>query len=276
LRPVSLMCRVASLSRSGFYAWRRRAECRRAIEDRRLLVAVKAIHQQSRQTYGSPRIHAELRSRGILCNLKRIVRLMRRYGIRGIIRRRFVITTKSEHDYPIAPNILNRQFHADDANRVWLTDITYIATDEGWLYLAAVMDLHSRRIVGWAFSRRIDRQLTRDALAMALGRRRPEPGLLHHSDRGRQYACADYQELMIQHDLTGSMSRKGNPYDNAVMESFFRTLKTEAVYTTRLTTREEGKATLVEYIEMFYNQHRRHSALGYLSPAEYERQHGPA
>lgn len=270
------MCRAAELSRSGFYAWRRRTECRRAVENRRLLVEIKAVHQKSRQTYGSPRIHAELRARGILFNLKRIVRLMRRYGIRGIVRRRFVVTTKSEHEYPIAPNTLNRQFHAGDSNRVWLTDITYIATDEGWLYLAAVMDLHSRRVVGWAFSSRIDRQLAQDALAMALGRRRPDPGLLHHSDRGSQYACADYQDLMSQSGLTGSMSRKGNPYDNAVMESFFRTLKTEAVYTTRFTTREGGKTTLVEYIELFYNQQRRHSALGYLSPAEYERQHGPA
>jgi putative transposase len=264
------------LSRSGFYAWRRRTESRRAIEDRRLLVEIKAVHQKSRQTYGSPRIHADLRERGILCNLKRIVRLMRRYGVRGIVRRRFLCTTDSEHDYPVTPNILARQFQAGDRNRVWLTDITYIATDEGWLYLAAVMDLHSRRIVGWAFSNRIDRQLTQDALAMALGRRRPEPGLLHHSDRGSQYACADYQRLMSQNGLTGSMSRKGDPYDNAVIESFFRTLKTEIVYRAHFTTRQEGKVTLVDYIELFYNQQRRHSALGYLSPTEYERQHVPA
>jgi putative transposase len=264
------------LSRSGFYAWRRRTESRRAIEDRRLLVEIKAVHQKSHQTYGSPRIHADLRERGILCNLKRIVRLMRRYGVRGIVRRRFLCTTDSEHDYPVAPNILARQFQVGDRNRVWLTDITYIATDEGWLYLAAVMDLHSRRIVGWAFSNRIDRQLTQDALAMALGRRRPEPGLLHHSDRGSQYACADYQRLMSQNGLTGSMSRKGDPYDNAVIESFFRTLKTEIVYRAHFTTRQEGKVTLVDYIELFYNQQRRHSALGYLSPTEYERQHVPA
>jgi putative transposase len=270
------MCRAADLSRSGFYAWRRRTESRRAVEDRRLLVEIKAVHQKSRQTYGSPRIHADLRARGILCNLKRIVRLMRRYGVRSIVRRRFLCTTDSEHEYPLAPNLLARQFQADDRNRVWLTDITYIATDEGWLYLAAVMDLHSRRVVGWAFSSRIDRQLTQDALAMALGRRRPEPGLLHHSDRGSQYACADYQRLMGQNGLTGSMSRKGDPYDNAVIESFFRTLKTEAVYRSHFATRQEGKVTLVDYIELFYNQQRRHSALGYLSPAEYERQHGPA
>jgi len=270
------MCRAAGLSRSGFYAWRRRAESRRAVEDRRLLVGINAAHQESHQTYGSPRIHAELRAQGMLCNLKRIVRLMRRYGIQGIIRRRFVITTDSEHDYPIAPNTLNRQFQAGNPNQVWLTDITYIATDEGWLYLAVVMDLHSRRIVGWAFSSRINRQLTQDALTMALGRRRPEPGLLHHSDRGSQYACADYRLLMSQNGLTVSMSRKGNPYDNAVLESFFRTLKIEVVYRSHFTTRQEGKTTLVDYIELFYNQKRRHSALGYLSPAEYERQHGPA
>jgi putative transposase len=251
-------------------------ESRRAVEDRRLLVTIKAIHQKSHQTYGSPRIHAALRKQGILCNLKRIVRLMRHNGIQGIFRRRFVVTTDSEHKYPIAPNVLNRRFQAGERNRVWVTDITYIATDEGWLYLAAVLDLHSRRIVGWAFSERIDRQLTQDALAMALGRRRPDPGLLHHSDRGSQYACADYQRLVSQNGLTGSMSGKGDPYDNAVMESFFRTLKTETVYRSHFTTRREGKTILVEYIEIFYNQQRLHSALGYLSPAEFERQHGPA
>jgi putative transposase len=273
---VRLMCRAAGLSRSGFYAFSRRAESRRAVEGRRLLVEIKAVHQKSRQTYGSPRIHADLRARGIRCSLNRTARLMRRYGVQGIFRRRYRPTTDSEHNHPIAPNILNRNFQVGDRNRVWSTDITYIATDEGWLYLGVVMDLHSRRIVGWAFRSRIDRQLTQDALAMALGRRRPEPGLLHHSDRGSQYACGDYRRLMNRNGLMSSMSRKGNPYDNAVLESFFRTLKTESVYVTRFATREEGKATLVDYIELFYNQQRRHSALGYLSPAEYERQNGPA
>jgi putative transposase len=275
LRPVSLMCRAAGLSRSGFYAWRRRGESRRAIEDRRLLVEIRAAHQKSHQTYGSPRIHADLRAQGFGCNLKRVVRLMRNHGIQGIIRRRYVVTTDSEHDLPIAPNILARNFEASGPNRVWLTDITYIATDEGWLFLAVVLELYSRRIVGWAFSSRIDRQLTQDALAMALGRRRPAPGLLHHSDRGSQYACADYRRLASQNGLTVSMSRRGNPYDNAVMESFFRTVKTEVVYRSHFATRQEGKATLVDYMELFYNQQRRHSALGYLSPAEYERQHRP-
>ena len=270
------MCRALGLSRSGFYAWRKRSESERAVMNRKLLVEIKAAYQTSRQTYGSPRIHAELLSQGIYCGLNRIVRLMRLHGICAIIRRRYRITTDSKHDYPVAPNLLKRRFVVNGQNRVWLTDITYIATEEGWLYLGAVLDLHSRRIVGWAFSSRLDRQLALDALAMALGRRRPEPGLLHHSDRGSQYASHDYQELMQNNGLTCSMSRKGDPYDNAVIESFFRTLKVELVYRCQFETREEGKTAIVDYMELYYNQQRRHSALGYLSPAEYERQHAPA
>jgi putative transposase len=273
---VSLMCRAAGLSRSGFYAWRKRPESQREIANRRLTVEIKAVYEESRQTYGSLRVHADLHKRGIPCSLNRVVRLMRLEEIEGIVPRRFVTTTNSDHDHPIAPNRLDRCFQVSERNRVWVTDITYIPTGEGWLYLSVVMDLHSRRIVGWAFSRRIDHRLTLDALEMALGRRRPEPGLLHHSDRGSQYTCADYQQLLRQRELTVSMSRRGNPYDNAVMESFFRTLKVELVYRCRFETREEGKSALVEYIEIFYNQQRRHSALGYLSPAEYERQQVPA
>lgn len=264
------------MSRSGFYAWRKRPESQREITNRRLLLEIKAVHQESHQTYGSPRVHADLCDKGFYCSLNRVVRLMHRDGIMAIVRRRFRNTTDSDHDHPIAPNTLNRTFQVNEPNRVWLTDITYIPTGEGWLYLSAVMDLHSRRIVGWALGRRLDRRLTLAALEMALGRRRPGPGLLHHSDRGSQYACADYQKLIGENGLTCSMSRKGNPYDNAVMESFFRTLKIELVYRRRFQTREEARTALVNYIELFYNQKRRHSALGYLSPAEYERQRVPA
>jgi putative transposase len=270
--PVSLMCRALERSRSGFYAWRRRPESPRAVANRRLNVEIKSIHQKSHQTYGSPRIHFELKTRGIRCSINRTARLMQQAGIRAVIHRRFCLTTDSDHDYPVAANILNRQFAVSEPNRVWVVDITYIATDEGWLYLAAIMDLHSRRIVGWAFSNRIDRELTISALRMALGRRQPGSELMHHSDRGSQYACHDYQDLLSSRGLVCSMSRRGNPYDNAVMESFFRTIKAELVYRRHFSTREEGKTELVEYIELFYNSQRRHSALGYLSPAEYERQ----
>ena len=273
--PVSLMCRALDLSRSGFYAWRRRPESRRAVVNRRLMVEIKSIHQASLQTYGSPRMHFELRTKGIRCSLNRTARLMQQAGVHAVIHRRFCLTTDSDHDYPVAANILNRQFAVSEPNRAWVVDITYIATDEGWLYLAATMDLHSRRIVGWAFSNRIDRELTMSALRMALGRRQPGPELLHHSDRGSQYACHDYQDLLSSRGVICSMSRRGNPYDNAVMESFFRTLKAEWVNRHHFDTREEGKSELVKYIELFYNARRRHSALGYLSPAEYERQSEP-
>jgi putative transposase len=273
--PVNLMCRALDLSRSGYYAWRRRPESQRAVTNRRLTVEIKSIHEASLQTYGSPRMHFELRVKGFQCSLNRIARLMQQAGIRVVMHRRFCLTTDSNHDYPVAANILNRQFAVSEPNRVWVVDITYIATDEGWLYLAATMDLYSRRIVGWAFSDRIDRELTMKALSMALGRRQPGPELLHHSDRGSQYACHDYQDLLSSRDVICSMSRSGNPFDNAVIESFFRTLKVEMVYRSHFGTREVGKAELVKYIELFYNAQRRHSALGYLSPAEFERQSEP-
>jgi putative transposase len=270
------MCRALELSRSGFYAWRKRPASRHAATNRKLLVEIKAIHQKSRQTYGSPRIHADLQGKGIPCSCNRTARLMQQAGIRAVARRRYCHTTDSRHDYPVAPNILARNFTASGPDRVWLTDITYVPTEEGWLYLGVVMDLHSRRIIGWATSNRIDQNLTLDALRMALGRRQPAVGLLHHSDRGSQYAGYEYQKLLSNWGLTCSMSRKGEPYDNAAMESFFRTLKVELVYRYRFRYREEAKAALVEYIELFYNRERRHSALGYLSPAEFEKQRATA
>lgn len=268
--PVKLMCRAAGVSRSGYYAASRRPESRRARENRCLTVEIRAIHQESRKTYGSPRVWAELRARGLRCSRNRVARLMQRAGIQAVMRRRYRHTLDSKHDYPVAPNVLGQDFRVESRNRVWLTDITYIPTEEGWLYLSAVLDLHSRRAVGWSMAARIDRQLTMAALEMALGRRRPAAGLVHHSDQGGQYACWDYQRLLADNGLECSMSRRGNPYDNAAMESFFKTLKVELVYRCRFQTREEAKAAVVDYIETFYNCRRRHSALGYLSPAEYE------
>lgn len=270
------MSRTFDLSRSGFYAWRKRPESKRATTNRKLLVEIKAIHQKSRQTYGSPRVHVELQDKGIPCSYNRTARLMRQADILAVARRRFRCTTDSEHDYPVAPNILERNFTVHGPDRVWLTDITYVPTEEGWLYVGGVMDLYSRRIIGWSMSNRIDRRLTQDALLMALGRRQPAAGLLHHSDRGSQYACHDYQKLLSSKGIICSMSRKGEPYDNAAMESFFRTLKVELVYRYRFRYREEAKTALVEYIELFYNRQRRHSALGYLSPTEFERQRATA
>jgi len=195
---------------------------------------------------------------------------MRQNDIVAVQHRKYRPTTDSGHSFPVAPNRLGRNFEADQKNRVWVADITYIPTDEGWLYLATELDLYSHRIVGWSLSSRLNRQLALDALAMAAGLRRPGAGLIHHSDRGVQYACGDFQKLLGRHGMVASMSRKGDPYDNAVAESFFRTLKVELVYLRRFRTRAEAKAAIVEYIELFYNRRRRHSSLDYLSPAEYE------
>jgi len=235
-----------------------------------LLVWIKDVFEQSRHTYGSRRIYAELHKRGIRCSVNRVAKLMKQHSIVAVQHRKYRPTTNSKHDFPVAPNRLGRNFEADQRNRVWVADITYIPTDEGWLYLATELDLYSHRIVGWSLSSRISRQLVLDALEMAVGLRRPGAGLIHHSDRGVQYACGDFQKLLQAAWHGCSMSRKGDPYDNAVAESFFRTLKVELVYRRRFRTRAEAKAAIVEFIELFYNRWRRHSSLGYLSPAEYE------
>jgi transposase InsO family protein len=268
--PVRQICRVLELSPSAYYAWRGRPESRRVRENRRLLVEIKAIHQAKRETYGSPRIHAELKALGLRHGEKRVARLMRDNGIRAKQKRKFKATTDSKHSHPVAPNLLKRDFEAAAPNEKWVADITYIPTCEGWLYLSAVLDLYSRCVVGWSMSERMNRRLVLDALDMAVGRRRPEPGLVHHSDRGSQYACGDYRKTLIAQGMMCSMSRKGDCWDNAPMESFFHTLKTELVHHRKYQTRGEAKADLFEYIEVFYNRSRRHSALGYLTPAEYE------
>jgi len=237
-----------------------------------LLVLIKEVYEQNYHTYGSRRIHAELRKRGIRCSLNRVTRLMKRHGIVAVQHRKYRPTTDSGHDYPVAPNLLRRDFRVTQPNRVYVADITYIPTDEGWLYLATELDLYSHRIVGWSLGSRLTRHLVLSALAMAAGQRQPKPGLIHHSDRGVQYACGDFQRVLKQYGMVPSMSRKGDPYDNAVAESFFRTLKVELVYRRRFRTREEAKAAIVSYIELFYNSRRRHSSLGYLSPNDFEKQ----
>ena len=268
--PVAVLCRVLGVSRSGYYGWRTRAECRRTSANRVLEVQIRAAHALSRDTYGSPRIHAELRAQGIRCSEKRVARVMRRAGIRAKQRRRVKCTTDSRHSLPIAANLLQRDFAATAANTKWAGDITYIDTREGWLYLAVVMDLYSRRIVGWAMQPTLARELVLDALEMALGQRQRTTTLVHHSDRGSQYASGDYQARLVAAGIRCSMSRRGNCFDNAPVESFFGTLKTELVYRQRFATRQEARRAIFEYIEIFYNRKRRHSALGYLSPVEFE------
>jgi len=268
--PVSALCRVLDVTRSGFYAWEKRDPSERAIDDQSLALEIAAIHKASGETYGSPRVHAELRAKGIEVSCKRVARLMRELGIRSLRKRRFKATTDSGHALPVADNILDRTFEVDAPDVAWVTDITYVRTDEGWLYLAAILDLFSRRVVGHAMSERIDRELVLRALRDAVGRRDPDEHLLHHSDRGSQYASGDYQVALRERGVVCSMSRKGNCWDNAVAESFFATLKTECVYPRRFATRAEAREAIFHFIEVFYNGRRRHSTLGYMTPVEFE------
>lgn len=268
---VWLMCRVLGVSRSGYYAWLVRPESERSCSNRSLLSKIRIVYHRSHRIYGSPRVTKELRESGHCCGEQRVARLMRRHGIKAKTVRKFRVTTNSKHNHTVAENLLARRFTVACPNAVWVSDITYIWTTEGWLYLAAVMDLYARRIVGWAMSHRIDGELTLAALRQALTHRRPSAGLIHHSDRGKQYAADDYQKLLRDHGAVGSMSRKGNCWDNAPMESFFGTLKQELVYQERFVTRDDAKAKIFEYIEVFYNRQRRHSSAGSLSPVEFER-----
>ena len=265
------VCQVLGVVRSGYYRWRKAPVGKRKMADMILSIHIKDIFKQSRDTYGSYRIQAELVDAGMRCGRKRVSRLMRANELIPKAARRFkVMTTDSKHKLPVAPNTLDQNFTVKRADQVWLSDITYIPTAAGWLYLAAVMDLYSRRIVGWAMSDSLHRQLVIDALQMAITTRQPLPGLLHHSDRGSQYASDEYQALLTQYQMVGSMSRKGNCYDNAPMESFFGTFKTELTFDRTYTTRNQARLDIFEYIEVFYNRHRRHAALGYKSPANYE------
>jgi transposase InsO family protein len=269
--PVALMCRLLAVSHAGFYAWRQRPVAMRTRQDETLAAVVAVVYAENHGRYGSPRVQMELRARGQRSGRKRIARLMRVQRLRARPRRHYRTTTDSRHGLPVAPNLLARRFAVAQPNTAWVTDMTYIWTAQGWLYLAVIIDLFSRRVVGWAMSERIDRQLALDALRMALAQRRPPRGLIHHSDRGSQYASADYQQLLAAYGIRGSMSRRGDCWDNAVAESFFASLKLELVYQVHWSSRATARTALFEYLELFYNRQRRHSSLGYLSPAEFER-----
>jgi transposase InsO family protein len=269
--PVRLMCSVLEVSPAGYYAWRERPVSARTAANAALLTAIRQVHQDSEGRYGSPRVHAALWAQGRGISRGRIERLMHRHGVRAIMTPpRRVRTTDSRHGLPIAPNLIGRNFTAAAPNRVWLADITYIPTAEGWLYLAATMDLFSRKIVGWAMRDHMQVELVSSALTMAIQQRRPDGELIHHSDRGVQYASHDYRALLSAAGITASMSRKADCYDNAPMESFFHTLKTELVHHRQYNTRAEARRDIFAFIEGFYNRTRLHSAIGYISPIEME------
>ena len=270
--PVGIMCRVLEVGRSGFYTWLNRPLSLRSLENRRLLMQIKMAHKKSRKAYGSPRIHAELNANGQACGRHRVARLMRQHGIVSKHKRKFRVTTNSAHSYPVAENLLQRQFDAPEPGQCWVSDITYIPTREGWLYLAVTLDLFHRKVIGWAMDRWITRQLAIDALKMAIKNGCLKSGLIHHSDRGVQYASNGFQALLKANAIRCSMSRKGDCWDNAVAESFFHTLKVELIHGKLYDTRQEAKTAIFEYIEVFYNRQRRHSYLGYQSPVDFEKQ----
>jgi putative transposase len=272
--PVRLLCRVLEVSRSGFYAWKSRPPSARSKEDESLSAKVLQIFHASRQTYGSPRIKAELNDDGHDVGRRRVSRLMAAHGLQAVCPRRFCVTTDSNHDRPIAENILDRDFAPEAPNQSWAGDITYIWTGEGWLYLAVVLDLFSRRVIGWSMADNMETPLVSRALQTAIGQRLPGDDLIHHSDRGGQYASDDYQDILKRNQITGSMSRRGNCWDNAVVESFFGTLKNELIYRKPWPTRESAHQAVAEYIELFYNIRRRHSFLGQQSPRDYEIAYG--
>ena len=268
--PVMMMCRLLQVSRSGYYTWRVRPESQRAKTDRELSKRIRQIHEDSDGVYGAVKIAAELNEQGYPCGRHKVARLMRITGLKGCPKTTFKVTTQRDPSHPVADNLLEQDFTADGPNERWASDITYISTYQGWLYLAVVMDLYSRRIVGWSMSRWISRQLVIDALNMAIGQRCPEGELLHHSDRGSQYTSDDFREELEKYGIQCSMSARGNCYDNAVVESFFGLLKRERVNRTRYLTREEARDDIFDYIERFYNRKRRHGYLGNISPAVFE------
>jgi putative transposase len=269
--PVTRLCEVLSVSPAGFYAWRLRPPSARSVSDAELVAKIKQVHEDSRRNYGSPRVHRELLALGRAVGRRRVARLMRENGLVAKRRRRFRTTTDSKHALPVAPNLLERRFETDAPNKVWVTDITYVWTREGWLYLAAIVDLYSRAVVGWAMSESLSRHVALSALDMALRARRPLPGLVHHSDRGCQYASADYRDALATRGIVASMSRKGDCWDNAVAESFFATLKTELVHEADFASRAEARSAIFDFIEVFYNRRRRHSSLGYICPMDFEK-----
>jgi putative transposase len=268
--PVRLLCETLEVSTAGYYAWRQRPTSSQEQRRTALVVEIRAIHAETKARYGSPRVHAELAARGQDCCVNTVAKLMHDHDIRAKTARKFRCTTDSNHHLPVADNVLDRQFNPSEANEVWVADITFIPTHEGWLYLAAVEDLYSRRVVGGSIADHLESRLVVDALELAVQRRLPGEGLLAHSDRGSQYASEHNQLLLAKHGIACRMSRQADCWDNAPMESFFASLKKELVHDADFATRAEARAALVEYIEVFYNNQRRHSSLAYVSPAEYE------
>jgi putative transposase len=267
---IVALCRNLEVSKAGYYAWRNRKPSARARKDAKLRTAIQSIHEQKRGLYGSPRIHAELKARKVRVARKRVARIMRMDGLKAKKRRHFTVTTVTSHSYPIAKNILAREFKPTQPNRAWVADITAFSTREGWLYLAVVLDLYSRRVIGWSMSAKIDAALVLNALRTAVAARRPGPGLIVHTDRGSQYACREYRAFVIANQIVPSMSRKGNCWDNAVAESFFSSLKTELKPERLWSTHSEARSAIFEYIETWYNRTRRHSTNQYLSPIDFE------
>ena len=267
---VLKMCRVLGVSRSGYYGWKKQPQSKRHKENERILMEIRKSHKNSRRAYGSPRITKDLQATGTKCSENRVARLMKSNGIVGKAKKKFKATTNSKHNLPVAENLLKQNFAAQKPNTIWVSDITYIWTLEGWLYLAVILDLYSRQVVGWAMSDRLTSGFVVKALYQAIGRRNPGSGCIFHSDRGVQYASSDFRNALKAFGFIQSMSRKGNCYDNAVAESFFHTLKIEHVYDHRYETRANARQSIFDYIEIFYNRQRRHSALGYRSPISFE------
>ena len=269
--PIAVACAALGVSRCGYYAWLRRPTPVRRTRKADLMKEIESAHAASRQLYGSPRVHAELKAGGVAASENTVAKYMREAGLRSLTHRRFrVRTTDSNHDHPVAPNVLSRDFAADGPDEKWAVDVTYVMTGEGWLYVAAVLDLCTRRVVGWAMADHLRSELCEAALRMAVGNRRPGTGLIHHGDRGVQYCCHAYRRLLAEAGMVCSMSGVGDCWDNAAMESFWSTLKKELVYLTEFATRSEAEASIFEFVEVFYNRERRHSSLGYLSPQAYE------
>lgn len=264
------LCSVLGVSRSGYYGWLARPESNRAVADRRLLESIREVHRNAREAYGAVKTWKALRAAGVACGKHRVARLRRQHGIEARRKRRFRATTEHRRLAPPAPNLLQRRFTVTRPDRVWVGDITYIPTGAGWLYLAVLLDLYSRKVVGWAMSGRLTQELAASALAMAVEQRRPPRGLLHHSDQGSQYSATHYRAALATGGITASMSRKGNAWDNAVAESFFSNLKNELVHHRHFKTREQARSEIFDYIEIFYNRQRVHSTLRYVSPADFE------
>jgi len=271
--PITLLCEALGISRAGYYEWRHREPSERCQADEQIVAHIKAVHAEHKQRYGSPRMTIELQSKGLHVNRKRVERLMRERRLPAVFPRKFRHTTNSAHKHPVAPNLLEQKFHASGPDKVWVGDITYIWTIEGWVYLAVLIDLYSRRVVGWAADRTLSRTLAIRALKMAIRTRKPAAGLIHHTDRGCQYVSGDYQKILHHHGLVASMSGKGNCYDNAVAESFFATIKKELAHRVVFSSRSQAYRELLAFIDSYYNIKRRHSANRFLSPMQFEHSH---